>query len=243
MPQTSAQEHRRSGLPTASKAPKARLIPAWGEAPCTRESDAQGLKARPIDISLPQIPLVPFHSIFLEKCAELILKRLLPVMHLLTVDVIDQRTQVRRPNRERGVAPLPRELRQVGRLGFKPLGRGRFKFFDQLSYVCRAGQANGKMNVVRDSTNAKAFTFGIASNSSKVRIECRTNRRTKEGGAVFCAEDHVDQNKCERLWHRVDYRSGFQPSCSTANRTWGFTPCWYKGAPLALPQSVKIALV
>jgi hypothetical protein len=164
-------------------------------------------------------------------------------MHFLAIDVIDQRAQVGGPNRERSISSLPRKLGQVMRLSFKPFGRGRFKLFHQIRYVRRAGQSNSEVNVVRDATYARTFTFGVAGNGGKVRVECGTNRSIKNRGAVFCAEDHMDQNKCERLWHRVDYRSGFQPSCLTDNATWGFTPCWYKGAPLALSTSVVAILV
>jgi hypothetical protein len=36
--------------------------------------------------------------------------------------------------------------------------------------------------------------------------------------------------------------SGLSPSSSKANRTRGFTPCWYKGAPLALSQFIRLTL-
>ncbi len=224
------------------EAPKAHLIPAWGEAPCTGANNAPGLRARPIHISIPQIPLIELHSIFLKKCAELILKRLLAVMHILTIDVIGQRTQVSRPNREGSVTSLPRELRQVGRLGFEPFGRGRFELLHYLRDVRRARQANREMNVVRNPSYAKAFTFGVAGNGSKIRIERGTNRIVEDGEAVFCAEDNMNENKRKRSRHRVDYRSGLQPSRSETNLPWGFTPCWYKGEPSALPRPVEILL-
>jgi hypothetical protein len=52
----------------------------------------------------------------------------------------------------------------------------------------------------------------------------------------------VNQDKRERLRHRVDYRSGLQPSfVSNRSHTWGFAPGWYKTAPLALSQSNALA--
>src|SRR5260370_9045294 len=114
------------------KAPTARPIPAWSAAPCTGAYSAQGLKARPIHNSIPQIPFIKFHSIFLEKCAELILKRLLAVMHFLAIDVIDQGTQVCRPNRERSISSLPRKLGQIGRFSLKPLRPRTFELFHPL---------------------------------------------------------------------------------------------------------------
>src|SRR6266702_4262147 len=50
---------------TPAKAPTAQSIPAWGNAPCMAESEAPGLKAGPIGISIPQIPFIEFHSVFL----------------------------------------------------------------------------------------------------------------------------------------------------------------------------------
>src|SRR6266702_4565534 len=48
----------------AANAPTAQSIPAWGNAPCMAESEAPGLKAGPIGISIPQIPFIEFHSVF-----------------------------------------------------------------------------------------------------------------------------------------------------------------------------------
>jgi hypothetical protein len=237
MPQTHARQQRhRFRLDAASKAPKARSIPAWGVAPGTAAADARGLKARPICL-IPQIPFVEFHSVFLEKCSQFILKRLLSMMDFLTIDVLDQRAQVTRPNRERTISTLPSKFRQIGRLGLEPSGRRRFELFHNLRHVDRAGQPNRKVNVVRDSSYTKAFAVGVAGDGSKVRVERRANGRIEKGGTVFCAEHYMDQNKRERLRHRVDYRSDFQPSTSHGHETWGFTPCWYRAAPLALSLS------
>src|ERR1700678_1460667 len=99
-----------SSLPLSnaySLAPTARPIPAWGEAPGIRRQNARGLKARPIQRSIPQIPFVALHPVFLQECAHLILKILLPVMGLLRIDISDQRFQIRRANRECTIASLP----------------------------------------------------------------------------------------------------------------------------------------
>ncbi|HEU5341534.1 hypothetical protein [Edaphobacter sp.] len=44
----------------------------------------------------------------------------------------------------------------------------------------------------------------------------------------------MNQNKRERLRHPQNYKSGLQPSLIVDFNTWGFTPGWYKAAPLAL---------
>src|SRR4051812_17305559 len=97
-------------------APTAQSIPAWGKAPGMAELNRQGLKARPIAVSIPQVAFVAFHTIFLEKRTELILKRHLSMMRFLPVNVTNQRLQIRRPDRERTISSLPRKFRKVGRL-------------------------------------------------------------------------------------------------------------------------------
>ena len=211
MLQTTIQGRYQFRFHEPSKAPKARSIPTWGAAQGTGAQKNRGLKARPNRLSIPQIPLIETYPIFLEKSAKFILKRLLPVVDFLGIDVLDQRTQISRPDRERTITSLPREFRQIRRLSLEPLGRGRLELFHRLRDILCARQANREMNVVRDSAHTKAFAFAVASDSSKVRIECRANRRIEEGSTVLCAEDHMDHNKRERLWHHVDYRSGFQP--------------------------------
>src|SRR6266702_137563 len=162
---------------TPAKAPTAQSIPAWGNAPCIAESEAPGLKARPIGISIPQIPFIEFHSVFLKKGEKFFLKRLLAVMRLLGIDVTGQSIQVGWSNGERAVASLPRELRQGRRLGLEPFGRGRFELFHQLRYVRRAGQTNGEMNVVHNTPYAIAFAFGVACDGGKIGVERGTQKR------------------------------------------------------------------
>ena len=185
-------------------------------------------------VSLSQIPFINFHSIFVQKCPKFILKRLLRVMRLLGIDVLDQHVQVRRSNGERTIPSLPRELRQSGRLGLESFGRGGFELFHQLRYRRCARQANGKMNVVRDSANPIAFTLGVACDGGKLGVERRTYRSVKNRTAILRAEDPLDEKERERLRHCGDYRSGFQPFCVEANRTWGFARCWYEAALSAL---------
>jgi hypothetical protein len=166
-------------------------------------------------------------------------------MRLLCVDVTGQGIQIRRTNGKRAIASLPRELRQGRRLGLQPFGRGRFEFFHQFRNIHRAGQTNSEVNVVRDTSNPITFAFGVAGDRSKIGVERGTYGSIEDGHAVFCAEDYMDQNKRERLWHRENYRSGFQPSFIAGICTWGVAPGWYRAAPLALSRrgaSIKVAV-
>jgi len=238
----SGQERKgtRSRVPQSARpttpltAPTARPIPAWGEAPCTAAPQIRGLKARPIAPSIPHIPLVAFNSILLQERPKLLLKIALPVMRFLTLDVLDQGLQIRRPNRERAISSLPCELRQRGRLRLDPLGRGRFEVFHQLRNRRCARQSNRQMNVVGNASHAIAFTFGVANDSSKISIERRTYRSVELRRSILRAEDHMNEQKRERLWHRSDYRSGLQPSTRSAVRDLGLRPRLVYPAPSAL---------
>jgi hypothetical protein len=222
--------------PGSNYAPTAQPIPAWGNAPGIGAGlGIEGLKARSIDTSIPQIPLIKLHPVFPEESTQFILKRNFAMILFLILDVLDQSLQIRRANGERAVAPLPRKLRQFGRLCFQPFRRRRFQYLHQLRHIHRPGQTNGKMYVVSNSANAIAFAFRIADNRSHIRVEHRSHRLVENWLSIFRTENEVNQNKREGLRHRADYRAGFQLSrllCAT--RTWGFTPGWYRTAPSAL---------
>jgi hypothetical protein len=209
------------------KAPKARPIPAWGEAPCWYAPDPRGLKARPMP-SIPQILLVAFHSILLQERPELILEILLPMMRLLRVDILNQRLQISRTYRERSVSPLPRELRQHRRFGLEPLRRRSLQLRNQLRNICGSQQPDCKMHMVRNTSHAVALAPGIANDRGKVRIQFRTNRITQNSLPALRTEDHMHHDERKRQWHRQEYRSGLQPSVVTCNTSWGYAPCWYR---------------
>ncbi len=215
-------------IPPAStateKAPTARPIPAWGEAPCWITPDTQGLKARPI-ASIPQVPLVAFHPILLQKRAKLILIRALTMVRLLRVDILDECLQIGWPDGKRSIPSLPRELSQSGRFCLEPLRRRSLQLCDQLRYIRRSRQTDCQMHMVRDTSDAVAFAASVTDDRSKVRIQFRTNRIVQSGSASLRTEDHMHHNERERQWHRHEYRSGLQPSPVTRNTTWGETPC------------------
>jgi hypothetical protein len=228
--QTSVDPHK-AGWGTSAKAPTARPIPAWGEAPGAETGRIRGLKARPMPVrgntsgaSIPNVSFITFDSVFLQERAKLILKRLLTMMGLLPVDVSEQLIQVARTNGKRPVAPLPSKPRQSGRLGLEPLGRRGFKLFHQRRHIHRTRHTNGKVNVVLYPSYPIAFAFGVSSNRSKIRMELGLHRGFKNRRAVFRTEDHMDQKECQRLCHRGDYRSDLQPSLGCGNRDMGLRP-------------------
>jgi hypothetical protein len=240
------------------EAPTARPIPAWGEAlgtiqlasksangapytslgrsPRYEHTKPRGLKARPIAISIPQIPLVKLNPIFLKKCAKFIFKIHSSMVLRLPINVINQLIQIRRPNRKRPVPALPCEPSQRRRLSFQPFRRGCLKLLYQVRDIRLARQSNRKMDVVGNATNPITFAVGIADNCRQIGVKIRAHNVIDHRRAIFRTENHMDKQIRERLCHRDEYRSGLQPSLAIGPDTWGFTPCWHSGAPSALQQ-------
>jgi hypothetical protein len=217
-----------------TKAPTARPIPAWGEAPGTPNLNPQGLKARPIEASFPYIPLVPFDSIFLQQSSEFILKRMHPVMRLLRLDIPNQRLQISRPDGKRTIAALPCEPRQDRRFRLQPTRRRSLHSFHQFRDGHRPRQPNREMQMVGNAANAIAFASSISYQCGQIKIKFQTYSLIQNRRTILRAEDYMNQNKRERLSHRADYRSGLQPSRFRPCPSWGFAPCWYSSAPSAL---------
>ncbi len=216
------------------QAPTARTIPAWGEAPCMASRTRQGLKARPITCSIPNVAFVAFHAIFLQECAHFLLEILLRMVRLLAVDVTDQSVRIRRSNGERAIASLPCESRQAWRLSLEPFRRRRFKLSHQVRHGSRAGQTNRQMDVVRNAPGTIAFAVRVTRHSSEIGVERRAHGGVEHRFAIFRAEDHMHKEKGEGLRHDGNYRSGFQPSRVVNHGAWGCAPCWYWIAPTAL---------
>lgn len=216
------------------KGPEALSIPAWGEAPRTDRPTTRGLKARPTPPSIPQIPLVALNPILLQKRPQLILERPLAMMRNLSIDVVHQCLQIRRPDRKGAVSSLPGKFRQRLRLRLEPLGRRGFQPLHQLRDIHRPRHSNGKVNVVRCTADPITLALRIAGHSCEIRVELCPNRVIENGLAPLRTEDHMNQNKRKRSGHCRDYRSGLQPSCVILNTTWGLSPRWYRTAPSAL---------
>ena len=91
-------------------------------------------------VSIPYIPLVKFNGVAFQEFPKLILKRNLPVMFLLSGDVISHRLNLRKSDGENAVAILPREIIQVGAFGFQPERRAAFDFLDHFRSLTGARQ-------------------------------------------------------------------------------------------------------
>ena len=70
--------------------------------------------------SIPHIPLVKFNGVAFQEFPKFILKRNLPVMLLLSGNIITHRLDLRKSNGEYSIAILPSKIMQVGAFGFQP---------------------------------------------------------------------------------------------------------------------------
>ena len=112
-----------------------------------------------------------------------------------------------------------------------------FNIFHQLRNSRCARQSNRQVNMVGNAPHAITFAFGIANDSGKISVERRTHGSIELRHSVLRAEDYMDEQKRERLWHRSDYRSGLQPSFRSAISFLGLRPRLVYPAPSALIQS------
>ena len=206
-----------------SSALKARSIPAWGEAPGVSVPPTRGLKARPIASSIPNIPLVAVESITFQECSKLVLKRLLHMVRLLTLDVPNQCLQVRRSNRKHSISTLPFERPQLRSSRLQPFGRIRLQRSNQLGNRQRSGQSDGQAHRVCYPTNPVALTASIPDRRCKVGVQVRTYHLAQQRLPVVRAEDDINQHKAKRLSYGQNDRSGLQPFI-VLRRTPGASP-------------------
>ena len=71
------------------------------------QQDIEGQRSDPLGLLVPNVTLVEFEAIVPQKTLIFLLKRLLPVMLLLPVDVGEHRIQILRADGKRAVSPLP----------------------------------------------------------------------------------------------------------------------------------------
>ena len=191
---------------------KARPIPTWGVAPGTGRTTAKGLKARSMPLSIPNIPLIEINAIPLQERTKLVLKTLLRMMRLLPVDVRAQRAQIRGTNGKHTVPALPLEATELVALRLQPLRRPRLQIADEVCDGQAPRQPNCQMEMIGHAADPITFASGVTNSRCKVGAQVRTHGISQRRHPAFGAEDYMNQNKSERLWHCRNYRSGLQPS-------------------------------
>jgi len=95
-------------------------------------------------------------------------------------------------------------------------------------------QAHGQMHMIGYTTDSKALTSLIPNDGCQVGVQRLTHGFVQQRTTVFCAEHDVNQNRTQRLGHRPNYKSGFQPLVNLAAKPLGLRPRLVWNAPSAL---------
>ena len=89
--------------------------------------------------------------------------------------------------------------------------------------------------MVCHAADAIRLATRIARDRGEIGVEFRARVEVEEWAAFLRAEDDVDDDEAQGLWHGDG--SGFQPSFCFRSLTWGVAPGWDGDAPLALSES------
>lgn len=179
----------------------------WGRKPhVSPPGNPRGLKARPITFSVPQMLFVALHSIFLEKRAELILKRMSLMMRLLRIDVAEQNLQICRPNRECTTSALPGKMRQFRQLDLQPLRGRSLQFPHDIGDIRLTRQSNRQVHMVRNAADAVTLAPCVAHDRGKICKQVWPHRLAQNRSAILCTEDQVNHYKRQRQRHSDEYK-------------------------------------
>ena len=159
--------------------------------------------------------------VFLEKHAHLVLKRPFPVVRLLRVDIPQQRSSIGRRHRKCSIPTLPRESFQPRSLRLQPSRRRRLHLADHLRDVPIRMNTDRQMHMIGNTTHAKTIAPGPTHHSGEIGRHINTHRLRQQRFAVLRTENHMNQNKRQRLRHGIDDRSGIQPSAIPQTRYLG----------------------
>jgi hypothetical protein len=176
--------------------------------------------------------------ILLKKRAHLVLKTPSLMARFLRVNVVQQCFAIRRSDGERTIPALPREARKC--FALQPNRRVDHQFLHWVREIHGRVKTNRKMDMISDATDAVTIAALIARNRREIGVQLRKDRSIEHRATVSGAEDNVDQQKTQRLGYEPNYISRLLRSDLSWPITWGFTPGWYRVAPLAL---VSLALL
>ncbi len=151
--------------------------------------------------------------VLLKKRAHLVFKAPPPMVRLLLLDIPNQGPGVRRTYRKRPIPTLPRKLLYT--LHLKPSRRRGLHLSCELRQALCRVQTHRKMHMVRNATRPVTLASRITRHGSQIRMQPRPHSLIENRPAIFRTEDHMNQDKRERLRHRSHYGSGLQPFAIT----------------------------
>lgn len=153
--------------------------------------------------SIPCLTFIEFDAVLLTERPKLILIRLAFVMLLLPFHIIDHAIKIRLADREGPVACLPvQRPRLIGRFPC-PFGTFRFDVIDEFVDGDRPGDTTYQVNMINPSarTLRKTVQFlNVMTQNSKYLLSKLIILQKRL--AVFGAENDVQPNLGQRLWHR-----------------------------------------
>src|SRR3974390_3390028 len=88
-----------------------------------------------------------------------------------------------------------------------PLNPGRrsgLHLFDQICLADSATQSDCQVDVVRRAANPISLGRAVPTNRGKVAMHAWSNGLIQAFLAIFGAEDNMDNDLAERLWHKYE---------------------------------------
>ncbi len=156
-----------------------------------------------------------------QQRAKLLLKRPLPVVLRLPVDVPHQRVQICRTHRKQSITTLPRKSTMML---LHPQRRRTLHLGHNGRRILRHRQTHGDMNMIGHPTHAKTLTPKRAHHACDESMQLRQDLVGDGRLPVFRAENDMHKIQTQRLRHTNDYASGFQPSPTFTTANLGLRP-------------------
>ena len=122
-------------------------------------------------------------------------------MAFLIGHIVDDGVGIRLADGERSVTGLPMETGECRAFGFQPFRRTGFHRLDDLGDGARSRNAEEKMHMIGDATNAQRRAVDIVERAREVGMQFRADFRRDHRFTVSRTEDQVDQDAGKGLGH------------------------------------------
>ena len=150
--------------------------------------------------SIPDVALVVGNAVFLEEDDEFFLERMLPVVFLLTRDVLRHSSHARFAYAERSITSLPSEV--FRRPFFMCPARGiGFDESCDIGNRVRRGHAQQHVNVIGRAIDNQRDTTHGANDATHVGEQIRFDLGLNQRLSVACAEDDVEKDVGTGMGH------------------------------------------
>ena len=123
------------------------------------------------------------------------------MVFLLPGDIVAYGGNVRLRNGECAIASLPGERRKLRALSLNPFGRRLLDFFHSFADRDGSTELEENVNMILDRIDEDGRTAQVLENSGHVSVQRIANAVPEDAFAVLGAEDKVNVQPCEGLWH------------------------------------------